>query len=369
MTANTTRKAKGRSVSDRPKQSPSSTTEPTSDLSATPTLSGPKNEASSASSQSDPSGSSSVQLSQIVIQNFQSIEGAVLDLAPLTVIVGEGESGKSAILRALRAALFNESGDDDISHGADQATVGLSFADGHVLIWEKPRGKGSVYTLDGQSFTKMGGQVPAEIVAATGFREIEIDAGTRISPQIHDQFDQPFIMFESGSKIARILGSLTKLNAVVQAQLICKKNGNTWSSTVVQNETELAHLTEQREAMPDVDYLSTVMDTTAADLEIVDEAFRSLERARTLTVEQQRLREQPTYDLSLLHVDLEEACVLIDKAARARGTVKQLQNARTAALARNSLIEVARRELEAVTETYTAACTGEGVCENCPFVA
>lgn len=306
-------------------------------------------------------------LAQVVIQNFQSLESAVLDLAPLTVFVGKGDSGKSAILRALRAALFNDGGDEYVRHGTDQATVALAFADGNILIWDKPRGKGASYNLNGQSFTKLAGQVPEEIVAATGFREIEIDSGTTISPQIHDQFDQPFVMFESGSKIARILGSLTKLNAVVQAQLICKKNGNVWATSVNQNATEQERLMEQRSAMPDVDWMSTVTDTLAQDLDILEEAQRSLDQASSLIREYGSLSEYARYDLASEHEDLEAAKVLLDKAERARSVVGSLHSLRKATAERLKGIEAAQRDWQSENEKYVGMCAVEGVCDTCPF--
>lgn len=319
---------------------------------------------------STPQGGSSYQssLAQLVIQDFQSIEGAVLDLAPLTVIVGKGDSGKSAVLRALRAALFNDSGDDFVRSGTKQATVALAFSDGNVLIWEKPLGKGSSYNLNGQPFTKLAGQVPAEVSDVTGFRAIEVDGSTSITPQMHDQFDQPFILFESGSRVARILGTLTKLNAVVQAQLICKKNGNVWSQTVAQNETELARLQAQRAEMPDVDYLLTVIDGAGADLKVLEDARRSLDRAYSLHGELASIREKETHDFGTVHDDLDEADALLTKMDKTRRLVKELQGARTASAQRIMAIEVAKLLLDTENESYTAACGSEGVCEACPYV-
>ena len=50
-------------------------------------------------------------LIKVRVQGFQSIEDETLELGQLTVLIGEGDAGKSAYLRAIRAAFLNE-GDD-----------------------------------------------------------------------------------------------------------------------------------------------------------------------------------------------------------------------------------------------------------------
>ncbi|KKL16634.1 hypothetical protein LCGC14_2493640, partial [marine sediment metagenome] len=56
-------------------------------------------------------------LSRIHIKNFQSVEDATLELGNLTCLVGAGDCGKSAFLRAIRAVCLNDAVDEDIRHG------------------------------------------------------------------------------------------------------------------------------------------------------------------------------------------------------------------------------------------------------------
>ena len=82
-------------------------------------------------------------ISQLTVENFQSIEKATLDLSAVNLVVGRNYSGKSALaIRALYALATNRSGDDFIQQGAKQARVSLVLDDGQEITWTKAKGKG-----------------------------------------------------------------------------------------------------------------------------------------------------------------------------------------------------------------------------------
>ena len=68
-------------------------------------------------------------LNRLRIRNFQSLEDIDLELGQFTVIIGESDTGKSAIIRALKYALINKVGTGFIRHGEKQAAVELTFED------------------------------------------------------------------------------------------------------------------------------------------------------------------------------------------------------------------------------------------------
>ena len=49
-------------------------------------------------------------ITKLAVRGFQSLQNISLELGNITVIVGHSDSGKSALLRALEKASFNESG-------------------------------------------------------------------------------------------------------------------------------------------------------------------------------------------------------------------------------------------------------------------
>jgi|GEM_PF-6280683 len=161
--------------------------------------------------------------SRIRIRNYQSLVDVDIPLGPLTCIVGDNNAGKSAILRAIKAACFNATGTDFITHGAAKTEVELTLDDGaaqlpRTLLWRKKREGGATYDLDGVHFSKLGSAVPPEIEAALAIAAIEVDKTFTIRPQIHEQGEASFLIDRSEGQAARALAKMTKLDVVVEAQ-------------------------------------------------------------------------------------------------------------------------------------------------------
>lgn len=160
-------------------------------------------------------------LTKLYVANYQSIEEADLELAPFTVIVGDNRSGKTALLRALRALVFNQSGNGFIRRGQPDCMVEVTTSEGDLIVWGKTKTT-AFYQMNDQDFSKMGGSVPDEIRDALGIRSIEIDATLTLTPQIAKDTEQFFLLDRSAGQAARALAKMTKLDVVVQAQSICR---------------------------------------------------------------------------------------------------------------------------------------------------
>lgn len=138
-------------------------------------------------------------LTRLILENFQAHEELALDLDPQgTTIVGPTDTGKSAVVRALRFLIHNKpAGDSFIRDGADSARIILAV-DGHTVVRE--RGKGvNRYAVDGKEFKAFGNTVPEEIQYALNIPEEAFQL----------QLDSPFWFGESSSELSR------KLNAVI----------------------------------------------------------------------------------------------------------------------------------------------------------
>lgn len=209
-----------------------------------------------------------MRLANVTIRDFQSLENVSLDLDALTVIVGPSNSGKSAVVRALAAALFNQTGGAFVREGATEAQVSLDFAPpegefiGSVIRWEKPRKGGARYHVMGNEpvwteITRVAGrELPPELDAITGVREIECEGGVRARLQFDGQFDEPFLLAGTGGQAARLLARVSKFDALVTAQVRAKRDAER-----ARREADVAGArTEEMEArlasMPDYEALA-----------------------------------------------------------------------------------------------------------------
>jgi DNA repair exonuclease SbcCD ATPase subunit len=310
-------------------------------------------------------------LTSIHIKDFQSISDATIELGRLTVLVGAGDVGKSSILRALRAACLNDASDDDIRHGQKKVEVTLTFEDGVTIEWWKQKGQGGCYRTTSKrtepiEYTKTGGAVPEAITEYLGIGTIEVDATTELTPQLSDQHDLPFILWETGSRRARILGKATRLDVPISAQMLCKKELDQTRRGAEDATTALADVEERLAALPNYEALGSRLDETEANLKTIDDNLRLVRRARELADQIAEVRSRATaVDVAPLRARLDDAAEALEVAERAQflgRRIPELNNTLT------GLTERAADHQEALESFQTqldTACEESGVCVVC----
>ena len=152
-------------------------------------------------------------LESIRIRNFQSIKKADLQPGKFSIIIGESDLGKSAIVRAIRALVYNQSGQSFITHGESKAGVGLKFDDVEVG-WIK--GESSTYKMGDLVFDKTGRSLPSEVAEELRMGEIVV-GNLSFDVNIHNQLDRPFLVMETAPARAKILGELSGTNLIYLA--------------------------------------------------------------------------------------------------------------------------------------------------------
>ena len=152
----------------------------------------------------------------IGIQNFQSHRNTVLEPGPggqLTVITGPSDSGKTAVLRALRWLLYNvPQGTDFIRVGCTFAKAIVTLADGtEVERFRTPSKNQYAIRRPGaepQVYEGFGSAVPLEVQEALGVRPITI-GDFELTLNLAEQLDGPFLgkSISAGAR-AKVLGKL-----------------------------------------------------------------------------------------------------------------------------------------------------------------
>lgn len=174
------------------------------------------------------SASSNSIVKSVYLENFQSHAKTNIDLGgpgELTVIVGPTDSGKTAIVRALRLLLYNvPQGDAYVRVGRDRAAVAVEMGDGTKVARERSRGSINRYmiTKPGESSAVLEGfgtSVPLEVQEATGVRVVSIGETLDLALNLSEQLDGPFLgKSVSGPAKAKILGALAGTEEVDEAQ-------------------------------------------------------------------------------------------------------------------------------------------------------
>lgn len=225
------------------------------------------------------------QFTKLVVDNYQSIGHADLELGQINVIVGRWSLGKSALMRALNALLTNETGTDYIRVGEDVCRVQVELSDGASITWTHERSGSAYYDVTwpdgkGRRFDKLAGAVPEEVQQLLQIRPIVVDKDFQIMPQVHEQFDQPLLLRESAGRVARALAKTTKLDGIMQAQGAAVKDLKA-NRTTIKTANEALALAQGRIAVfNDVERQRAILEAVQADVHTVDNRELELEEAR-----------------------------------------------------------------------------------------
>lgn len=162
-------------------------------------------------------------IKRVILENFQSHKHTIVDFDNrLNVIVGPSDSGKTAILRGIKWALYNDpSGDYFIREGESHCSVTLIFSDSTKIKRYRSKSKNAYYLYDEYdnelNFEGFGTNVPEEILNATGIKKILLDKNVSKSINISDQLEGAFLLSEKGSIRASSIGYLVGVDIIDDA--------------------------------------------------------------------------------------------------------------------------------------------------------
>lgn len=143
-------------------------------------------------------------LTKLSICGFQCHKKTELDLKKITVLVGENDVGKSAVIRALKFLVLNEwegTKDELITWGEDSVTVTGTFEGKKA---SRCKGGTNSYAVDGVDFPSFGTKVPPPVAAIFN-----------MGPEnFQNQHDAAFWLSLSSGQAASALNGIFNLTAI-----------------------------------------------------------------------------------------------------------------------------------------------------------
>ena len=145
-------------------------------------------------------------INKIKIVDFQSHKFTEIVPSPgVNIIVGRNNSGKSAIMRALRLLFYNKpEGGDFVHWGAKDAIIEIAYND-HII--KRVKGTHNEYELDGSKFTSFGRQIPEEILSILGVRAISVDRNV-YELNLDNPHTAPFFISETDASKGKLFAKL-----------------------------------------------------------------------------------------------------------------------------------------------------------------
>lgn len=228
-------------------------------------------------------------ISRIEIVNFQSHSYTDLYLSDgVNVIVGPSDSGKTAIIRAIKWVLFNEpSGSSFIKRGEEYAKVVLYFNDNTII--ERGRSKKKNYYIlkkdvKEERYEGFGHNVPQDIEEAAEIHKLSIN-NQNIIVSIADQLESPFLITEAPSVKSTAIGILAGTD-------IIDKASSTLSKEIYEEKNNLkaqeSLLKLQKEELSQYEYLKEEKENLIKIKTIIDKAEFLENRLDKLSIVNQR---------------------------------------------------------------------------------
>lgn len=218
-------------------------------------------------------------IKRLTLENFQSHKFTIIDFDDgLNAIVGPTDSGKTAILRAIKWVLYNEpQGDSFIRQGESQTSVQILFSSGVVVKRYRTKSKNGyeITYADGSttSFEGFGSQVPQEVLEATKMPKITLRQGETRSLNMAEQLEGPFLLTDNPSLKAAAIGKLVQADVIDYALGQVNLDLRNKKKDVRDLEDELENLNKDLEGYA---YLKE-LENTIAYLEKIQETLKSRE--------------------------------------------------------------------------------------------
>jgi|APSaa5957512622_1039677.scaffolds.fasta_scaffold16377_2 DNA repair ATPase RecN len=283
---------------------------------------------------------------RVHIKDFQSIKDSVVIIDGLTVITGQNNSGKTAVMRAILGLFTNAPAGPLVRHGSAFLMVELTFDDGTVVRWEKgwekPNQKGGTvnrYHINGMLLSGVGRGAPPE-VAALGVCPIQA-ASDRVWPQVAQQFDGTlFLVNRPGSAVAEALSDVEKVGKLTRALKLSEKDRRASNNELTVRRKDLEGLKDDVQKYTGLEDVRTQVATLTIQESQVDafefQLAQVMELRLSLTSAQEQVDTLKDFDPRVVpdqkcavrvrrHSKLIEAVVgLRDRRNQAGGEVERL---------------------------------------------
>ncbi len=200
-------------------------------------------------------------IKSLKIVNFQSHEKTELALHPgVNVIVGESESGKTAIRRALYWLAFNRPGGESFrswwSNEKSKTQVSI-LLDNDINIARYRSNSENAYSINDEVLKAVGQTVPQKVQDQLRISDINF----------LKQMDSPFLLSMSSGEVARYLNQIVHLDVIdvalsnISGILVREKNAiKEYDSQIAQLNTNLSEFTDLDDAENSIETIERMQE-------------------------------------------------------------------------------------------------------------
>ena len=205
-------------------------------------------------------------IKKLNIQNFQSHKDSTLNFDKgMNVIVGQSDSGKTAIIRALKFAIWNKPGGNDFRSNWGGNTSVEIITKEHSIKRSKVKNE-NIYKLnDLKPFKAFGTNVPDEILQALNTDAINLQ----------QQMDSPFLLKDTSGNVAAHFNKIAKLDKIDEGLKYIQSHIYSITKNIAWTKDHISEKNEQLEEFIDLNQFEK-------DIEKAEELQLNLQRTEHL---------------------------------------------------------------------------------------
>lgn len=168
-------------------------------------------------------------IKRILLENFMAHKRTELCLGPgVNALTGPNNTGKSALVEALRCVATNPVPKHYIRHGAKKAQVTVELDDGTHVIWiRKKQSSGYEILRPGaekaEKYWKFGRKPPPQVLDALRLNLVELESGDPLDVHIGNQRQPIFLLNQPGSNAAAFFAASTESAHLLAMQNVLKR--------------------------------------------------------------------------------------------------------------------------------------------------
>lgn len=228
---------------------------------------------------------------KITLHNFMSHQHTEIELANgLTVLVGENNCGKSAIVEALYILCHNVGGGYMVRHGENECKVIVETEEGHVIEWKREKNSVS-YTINGKPIHRLKGGVPDDLHKLLRISKVSTkDGNENFDIHFGEQKKPVFLLDGSGSQAAKFFASSSDAESLIKMQDLHKSNIRNANQTSNRLKKEIEERDLRIKSLDRVTILQTKLaeektqyETLMSNRQLANALERAIEELRKVT--------------------------------------------------------------------------------------
>jgi len=169
-------------------------------------------------------------ITRIILENFMAHEHTELELGPgVNALTGPNNTGKSAIVEALRCVATNPVPKYYIRHGASEARVTVEVEDGTRVVWVRKK-RTSGYELwapgaeEPEEYWKFGRKPPEDVLDVLRMDLVELEGDKEpLDVHVGNQRDPVFLLNQPKSDAAAFFAASTESAHLLAMQNLLKR--------------------------------------------------------------------------------------------------------------------------------------------------